>query len=186
MHNNVVDEEPSYEQDDLTTDRIRLAVGAYLREIDAPVRTWEAFNQLSLHDDYQGDAAKERDALEDALYEVPDREWYFENPDAHTLAPALARTIFRAEERANGRRFGKTMHEPPRLEASVRDDDEWNREWVSVVLDESNDVRSDRRRWDRRRGDERLRSGDHAGVALVAVGVAQAHRGLDRADPLDG
>nr|WP_231990838.1 hypothetical protein [Natronobacterium gregoryi] len=142
-HNNiVVDEEPSYQQDDLTTDRIRAAVGAYLREIDAPVQTWEAFVQLSLHDDYQGDAARERDALEDVLYEDPDRDWYFENPDAHTLAPALARAIFRAEERANGRRFGKTGHEPPRLEASVRDEDDWNREWVSVVLDESNDIRS--------------------------------------------
>ncbi|PGF16168.1 hypothetical protein CP556_08615 [Natrinema sp. CBA1119] len=142
MHNNiVVDEEPAFEQE-LSTDRIRRAVGAYLREIDAPVTTWEAFVQLSRHDDYQGDAAKERDALEDVLYEEPDRDWYFENPDAHTLAPALARAIFRAEDRANGRRFGKTMHEPPRLEAAVRDDDDWNREWVSIVLDESNDVRS--------------------------------------------
>ncbi|WP_265112301.1 hypothetical protein [Halosolutus halophilus] len=141
-NNIVVDEEPSYEQDDLTTDRIRDAVGAYLREIDAPVQTWEAFIQLSRHDDYQGDAARERDALEDILWEEPDREWYFENVAAHTLAPALARAIFRTEVRANGRRFGKTMHEPPRLEAGVRDDDDWNREWVSVVLDESNDIRS--------------------------------------------
>ncbi|MXV62057.1 hypothetical protein GS429_08285 [Natronorubrum sp. JWXQ-INN-674] len=143
MHNNiVVDEEPSYEEDRLSTDRIRDAVGAYLREIDAPVSTWEAFIQLSLHDDYQGDAAKERDALEDVLYTEPDRDWYFEDPDAHTLAPALARAIFRAEDRANGRRFGKTGHEPPRLEAGAHDSDEWNREWVSIVLDESNDVRS--------------------------------------------
>ncbi|WP_436343993.1 hypothetical protein [Natronorubrum sp. FCH18a] len=142
MHNNVVvDEQPNFETD-LSTDRIRRAVGAYLHEIDAPVTTWEAFIQLSRHDDYQGDAAKERDALEDVLYEEPDHDWYFENPDAHTLAPALARAIFRAEDRANGRRFGKTMHEPPRLEATVRDDDDWNREWVSIVLDESNDVRS--------------------------------------------
>ncbi|MDJ1434850.1 hypothetical protein QNM96_22870, partial [Halostagnicola sp. A-GB9-2] len=52
MHNNVVvDEEPSYAQDDLSTSRIREAVGAYLREIDAPVKTWEAFVQLSRHDD---------------------------------------------------------------------------------------------------------------------------------------
>lgn len=142
-HNNVVvDEEPSYEQDDLSTSRIRDAIGAYLREIDAPVTTWEAFIQLSLHDDYQGDAARERDALEDVLWTEPDRDWYFECPDAHTLAPALARAIFRAEDRANGRRFGKTGHEPPRLEAGVRDDDDWNREWVSVVLDENNDVQT--------------------------------------------
>ncbi|MCU4743482.1 hypothetical protein [Natronoglomus mannanivorans] len=142
MHNNVVvDEEPAFEQE-LSTDRIRRAVGAYLREIDAPVSTWESFIQLSLNEQYGTDAAAERDALEDALYQDPDQDWYFEERDAHTLAPALARAIFRAEDRANGRRFGKTMHEPPRLEAGVRDDDEWNREWVSVVLDETNDVRS--------------------------------------------
>lgn len=146
-NNVVVDEQPSYETDLSTkqitqTDRIRSAVGAYLREIDAPVSTWEAFVQLSRHDDWQGDAARERDALEDVLWEEPDHDWYFNDPDAHTLAPALARAIFRAEERANGRRFGKTMHEPPRLEAGARDDDDWNREWVSVVLDKSNDVRS--------------------------------------------
>lgn len=143
MHNNVVvDEEPSYDQDDLSTSRIRDAIGAYLREIDAPIQTWEAFIQLSRHDDYQGDAARERDALEDVLWTDPGQDWYFEDSDAHTLAPALARAIFNAEERSNGRRFGKTMHEPPRLEAGVRDDDEWNREWVSVILDESNDIQT--------------------------------------------
>lgn len=140
-NNVVIDEQPSYEQD-LSTDRVRRAVGAYLREINAPVSTWEAFIQLSRIDQYGTDAAKERDALEDAIGADPDREWYFTDPDAHILAPALARAIFRSEDRANGRRFGKTVHEPPRLEAGAREDDDWNREWVSVVLDEANDVRS--------------------------------------------
>ena len=44
--------------------------------------------------------------------------------------------------RSNDRRVGKTKHEPPRLEANARDDDDWNWEWVSVVLDDtSNDIR---------------------------------------------
>jgi len=142
MQNNlVVDEEPDYEVD-LSTDRVRSAVGAYLQEIDAPVATWEAFVQLSKYDGFGDDAGRERDALEDALNQEPAREWYFEEPDAHVLAPALARAIFHADARANGRRAGKTVFEPPRLEAGARDDDEWNREWVSVVLDESNDVQT--------------------------------------------
>ena len=142
MANNVViDEEPDY-RIDISTDRVRKAVGAYLREIEAPVTSWEAFVQLSTHDGYQGDAAAERDAVDEALKQEPERDWYFEEPDAHLLAPALARAIFRAEIRSNDRRVGKTKHEPPRLEANARDDDDWNWEWVSVVLDDtSNDVR---------------------------------------------
>ncbi|MFT4930267.1 MAG: DNA-binding transcriptional ArsR family regulator [Natronomonas sp.] len=142
MANNVViDEEPDFLQD-LSTDRLRRAVGAYLRHIDATVQTWEAFVQLTRYDGYRDDAANERKALESDLQIEPDREWYFQEPDAHMLAPALARAIFHAEERANQRRVGKSPYEPPRLDARARDDDEWNREWVTVVLDESNEVRS--------------------------------------------
>jgi hypothetical protein len=139
-NNVIVDEQPDYRQD-LTTDRIRRAVTAYLQEIDAPVSTWEALVSLSQHEGYADDAAAERDALEDALWAEPDREWYLENEDAHVLAPALARAVFRASDRGNGRRHGKTFHEPPRLEANAHDDESWNREWVSIVLDEDNEVR---------------------------------------------
>jgi len=58
------------------------------------------------------------------------------------MAPALARAIFHAEERSYGRRVGKTPYEPPRLDAHARDDDSWNQEWLTVVLDENNDVRT--------------------------------------------
>jgi DNA-binding transcriptional ArsR family regulator len=140
-NNIVVDEEPDYAQD-LTMERVRRAVGAFLREIDAPVTTWEAFVSLSRHDAYEGDAARERDATENAIRAEADREWYFENADAHTLAPALARAIFNADDRGNDRRVGKTPYEPPRLDANARDSDGWNREWVTVVMDDANDVRT--------------------------------------------
>jgi len=139
--NVVIDEEPDYTVD-LGTDRVRRAVGAYLREIDAPVTTWESFVQTARGDTYGDDAASVREALRDALDTEPRRAWYFENTDAHTLAPALARAIFNAEARSNGLRHGKTPYQPPRLEAEARESDGWNRTWVSVVLDETNDVRS--------------------------------------------
>jgi len=138
-NNLVVDELPDYRQD-LSTDRIRRAVTAYLQEIDAPVKTWEQRGSRSRQDAYGDDAAAERDALDDALYDQPDREWYLEHEDAHILAVPLARAVFRAEQRANGRRVGKTAYEPPRLDAHAHEGDDWNREWVTVVLDESNDV----------------------------------------------
>ena len=139
--NVVLDEEPDFSAD-LTKDRIERAVGAFLRAADAPVATWESFIALVSHDGWEGDAAREREQLQEDLRYEPDREWYLEDEDAHTLAPALARAIFHAEDRGNGRRVGKTPHEPPRLDANVADDDAWNRVWVTVTMDETNDVRS--------------------------------------------
>jgi len=139
--NLVFDEEPDFVQD-LSTSRVRDAVAAYLQAIDAPVTSWESFIQLSRYDGWGDDAAHEQEALQDALNTEPDREWYFEEPRAHTMAPALARAIFHAEERCNGRRVGKTPYEPPRLDAHAHDQEGWNRSWVTVVLDEQNDVQT--------------------------------------------
>ncbi|WP_216824801.1 hypothetical protein [Salinigranum rubrum] len=139
--NLVIDEEPDFTAD-LEKERIERAVTAFLKAADAPVTTWESFVQLSLYDGWGDDAAAEREQLQRCLEFQPDREWYFEHPDAHTLAPALARAIFHAEERGNGRRVGKTPHEPPRLDAGVADDDAWNREWVTVTLDTENAIRT--------------------------------------------
>ncbi|MBX0350367.1 hypothetical protein EGH26_19450 [Halomicroarcula pellucida] len=139
--NIVVDEEPDFTQD-LSKERIERAITAYLQAADAPVSTWESFISLVEHDGWGGDAGKERDQLQGCLDYEPDREWYISNPDAHTLAPALARAIFHAEDRGNGRRVGKTPHQPPRLDANAGDDDGWNRVWVTVAMDEDNDVRT--------------------------------------------
>jgi len=139
--NVVVDEEPDFTQD-LSKERIERAITAYLQAADAPVTNWEAFISLVDHGGWGGDAAKEREQLGNCLEYEPDREWYLEHDDAHTLAPALARAIFHAEDRGNGRRVGKTPHQPPRLDAHASDDDGWNRVWVTVAMDEDNDVRT--------------------------------------------
>lgn len=137
--NIVFDEEPDFTQE-LTTERVREAIGAYLRAIDAPVQSWEQFISMSLFEDAGGDAGRAKQQLKHSLDDVPDREWFVKHPDAHILAPALARAIFNAEDRGNERRVGKTPYEPPRLDANISDDDGWNREWVSVVLDAENDI----------------------------------------------
>ena len=139
--NVILDEEPDFVQD-LTKERVERAITAYLQEIDAPVQNWETFVALADVDGWGDDAAKERDQLQHALDQEPDREAYFDNHDLHTLAPALARAIFHAEERGNGRKFGKTPHEPPRLDAGAVDEEGWNREWVSVVMTEANELRT--------------------------------------------
>jgi len=139
--NLIIDEEPDFIED-LTKDRVERAITAYLQAIDAPVTNWESFVGLARYDGFGDDAYNEREALQDALNDEPDREHYFENPDSHTLAPALARAIFNADERGNGRLVGKTAYEPPRLDAQAHDDDGWNREWVTVVLTEDNELRT--------------------------------------------
>jgi hypothetical protein len=142
----VVDEQPDYTVE-LGQDRVRRAIAAYLKEIDAPVSTFETFVSLArLADDAYGtDAGIEAEAVGNALDSgSPSREWYLTDPDAHTLAPAIARAIWyalRDDPDANGRHSAIVAHEPPRLDAHAHDDAAWNREWVSIVLTENNDVR---------------------------------------------
>jgi len=144
-HTNVIiDEQPDYAVD-LPQDRIRRAVNAYLRAIDAPVSTWEAFIQLARLDaDGRSDAQAERDAVDDALGTDPGREWYVEDPDAHALAPDLAKAIWNAlrweDVDSNGRRSTKVLHEPPRFDADAGGYTAGT--WLSVVVDDENTVRS--------------------------------------------
>jgi hypothetical protein len=144
----VVDEQPDFTVE-LGQDRIRRAIAAYLDEIGAPVSTFEAFVSLARLGDgaWRTDAGNEADALASALASSsPAREWYLTDPDAHTLAPAIARAIWYALRDDDGpdsnERYSATVpHEPPRLDAGAHDEAGWNREWVSVVVDEQNDVR---------------------------------------------
>jgi len=140
--NVILDERPDFIAS-LSTDRIQRAVTAFLRTVDAPVTTWEAFVQLAQYGGYGDDASAERRATKDALELSPEREWYLQNPDAHTLAPALAKAVWYAledEHDGNGRRSATVPHEPPRLDAGARDEDGWNRTWVTIVLDDANRV----------------------------------------------
>jgi len=149
MQTNVVfDEQPDFSVE-MPQDRIRRAVTAYLKEIGASVRSWECLVQTA-HDGFSGNEhanppkspADQREEFLDALDDQPDREWYIECDDAHVLAPALAKAVYYAEERGNGRRAATVPFEPPTLYAHAHDEDDWNRQWLTVVLDEDNTVRS--------------------------------------------
>jgi hypothetical protein len=137
----VMDEEPDFSVD-MDTDRVRRAVNAYLTEVGAPVTNWESFLGLANYDGYGDDAFREAEETERCIQQTPEYEWYIENEDAHTLAPAICRAVWNAEEQPTGRVRGKTYHEPPRLDAHASDDDMWNREWLTIVLDQQNEVRN--------------------------------------------
>lgn len=147
--NLVFDERPDFSVDDqLTTDRIQRAVTAFLQVADAPVTTWESFVQLARSasgDGVHGDVRREAGATIDAFSYQPDREWYFQHPDAHTLAPALTEAIWQAltdEFDANSRAVGRVAHTPPRLDAAASDEASWSRTWVTVVVDDTNRIRT--------------------------------------------
>ena len=144
--NIVVDEEPDFEQE-LSQETIRRSVTAFLKEVDAEIRTFERLVEigregLSRNEHDHRDFDQRWEDLYDALATQPDREWYFENENAHTLAPALARAILNAEQRGNGRRAATVPYEPPRLDANAHDEESWNRQWVTLVLDEDNTIRN--------------------------------------------
>jgi hypothetical protein len=162
--NVVIDEEPNYELN-MSTDRLKEAITAFLDEANAHVDTWEDLWSVATADNHErrlgeivsGDedldvAARKKglvaseycdsvwNELRNQLYHEPDRDWYYDEPNAHTMAGPLARAVLNSEEQAGGRRKGKTFYEPIRPDAHLRDDDGWNREWLSIVFDSKNEV----------------------------------------------
>ncbi|TQQ81836.1 PriCT-2 domain-containing protein [Halonotius roseus] len=151
--NMVFDEEPDFSVE-LSHERVRNAVAAYLKVADAPVTDYERFvARARKGEDEPANEHSENQYIRDALDYEPDREWYLEADGSHTLAPALTKAIYcalRPEEGgtdadasdANGRYNATVGHEPPRLDKEANDAEGWNRVWVSVVLDEDNTVRT--------------------------------------------
>ena len=82
------------------------------------------------------------DGLGDALTHRPDHEWFFAEPDAISLAPALTRAVWQAASAkpdANGRRVARYVeHYPPRLDADNRGPE--TKQWVNIVLDETDTI----------------------------------------------
>ncbi len=162
--NGFLDERPNFAAG-LGTERARRAVTAFLGESEAGPDTWEELvataraldgNPFDKADPGNEHATppnratyENRDrfmACVEALEYDPETEWYFREPDAHTLAAPVAQAVFRAlipsdPFDANGRATHRTKHHPPRFDDDARDDDFWNREWVTVVLDDTNEIR---------------------------------------------
>lgn len=143
-HTNLIfDEQPDFSEE-LSQDRVRNMVAAYLKEIGAPTSSFEAFVMLARNDDARGDAANERDALENMIGDEPPTEWFVENGDAHALAPGIAEAIWNAlrweDTDANGRRSGRVYHEPPRFDTENSGFNAGT--WLSVVIDDDHTVQS--------------------------------------------
>jgi hypothetical protein len=134
------DEQPDFTQnlndspDDLSRERIRMAVNAYLDEANAPVESYEDFVVLSKQGLLEED-------LGAALSHQPSREWSLSIDDAHPLAPALTRAILNAEPRSNGRRVGTATYTPQAPPGFGKSDLNTDQE-VTVVFDGENRIQT--------------------------------------------
>lgn len=70
----------------------------------------------------------------------PPLDWYRNTPEAHALAPAFTRAVWRAEDTAGNRKAARVPHSPPRWGSENHDEDGWNRVYVDVVLNDQYEV----------------------------------------------
>lgn len=104
--NVVFDEQPEFGLD--LEDRLYDSVESFLREVDAPVKTWEEFIRLCTSED----GRTRRRELRKATETEPDSEWYLNDPDAHTYAPAIVRALADIDDASNQRYVGETDYQP--------------------------------------------------------------------------
>lgn len=80
------------------------------------------------------------DLIAEELADTPSMEWFRDKGNVHAYTPAFARAIWSATEAADGRHSATVPYEPPRYDADAHDADGWNRELVTVVLDQDREL----------------------------------------------
>jgi hypothetical protein len=146
MESNIIfDEQPQF-QVDLSTKRVQDMVSSFLKTTPSHIYTWEQFVSTAKKAD-DGDVTESTrydiKKVEAALNYDPQEEWLFGAEDAHSLAPAIADSIWKAIKDgadANGRYSKTVSHHPQRPDDHANGDFHWNAHWVSVVLDEDFEV----------------------------------------------
>lgn len=93
-----------------------------------------------------GELETERQVTEEALRHKPDRDWYLNHPDAHTLAPAITRALWDAirdgfDENNLAPTPQPVTHWSPQLGKPSEERRVFNRSKVTVVIDERFHIR---------------------------------------------
>lgn len=174
--NVVIDEMPDFGVQ-ISQDRIRRAVTAYLHEIGAPVTNFESFVSLArFSPSGASDAADEREQMRKMLGQTPEPDWYVTDTDANALAPALADAIWQAcESDTNilGFSKGTALSEPPRFDKEQFGDAPTS-SVLRVVVDEDNTIRQ-------------VKNIPYLGGARSVIGLdAQPSEQVWRANTMDG
>lgn len=136
------DEQPDFKStvgdlrnEDMTRSRFQDIITAWLKQIDAPVKTWEMFVAIA-----SNNGSTE---LENTISDPPpvDSDWFITGEDAHSLAPALteaAYDAFSSDSDANGRRVGKATSDSGAFGDNEDRDPRYSRTRITLIVDDEN------------------------------------------------
>ncbi|MFB1063318.1 hypothetical protein [Natrinema sp. H-ect4] len=135
------DEQPGYttefgDSDEHHQQRIQRMVRSFLREIDAPVKTWEQFVSLARSD---VDATE----VEESIQQDPSEDWPHYGENAHKHAPVLTRVLWKAfskEADQNGRSTAILEYASNQSDNYNDAEEQTERKWLSVVVNADNEV----------------------------------------------
>jgi len=130
--NLIIDERPDFTLN-ISPGQLHEMVSSYLREIDAPVKTWGEL-MTGLTKDYDIDY----DQLQDALTE-PEPDWFTTDPNAHALAPGIVEAIVTAEKQIHYRWVGTTDYTYPTLNPNHEGPEQ--KGTIRIVFDSENHIR---------------------------------------------
>lgn len=130
----------------LSDKKVMNAVTAFLRDADAPIDTAQDLVSVAKREAVglsHPERKEEFSELYDAFHHRPSKEWYLNNPHAHTAAQAFTKTLWGAATSTPnlaGRRADSSTYRPPCLSTHPGDDEVPNQQQVSIVLNESNTI----------------------------------------------
>ncbi|MFK5605312.1 hypothetical protein [Haloferax volcanii] len=130
--NLIIDERPDFSLS-LSSGRLREIVSSYLKEIDAPVKTWEDL-MVGITGNFDVDLCPLHNALRE-----PDTDWFTTDPNSHALAPGIVEAIVTAERRVHGRWVGQTDYKYPTLNSNHEGPEQ--KVTICVVFDKYNEIR---------------------------------------------
>ncbi|MDZ5813376.1 hypothetical protein U4E84_18765, partial [Halorubrum sp. AD140] len=124
--------------------RVKAAVNAFIDDADTDVETVDELMTVASKEN--GDMghyelAEEFEDIYSLFNHRPDREWYYNHPDAHMEARAFTELLWdaaRKQSDANGRRYAELIFDTPSLSKTPNDDDIVDTHRVSLVIDNDN------------------------------------------------
>jgi hypothetical protein len=105
--NVVFDEQPAFRLD-TDSERLRDGIESFLREVEAPIETWDEFVLAATNKE----CTLGLSGLCEAVRSDPSSEWYFDNSEAHVYIPAIVRALVDADHVGNNRYAGEVEHQP--------------------------------------------------------------------------
>jgi hypothetical protein len=132
------------DEDGMTSGRVKKAVNALLDDADVDIENADELMSIAKREAADVDYSELHDQFPEVYKSFrhrPDKEWYYNHPDAHTSASAFAELLWDAARQSpdcNGRRHSQLIYKPPTLTKTSNDEEIVNRERASIVIGNNN------------------------------------------------